>query len=89
MKRPFRTIGKLIGGQALYYLIAILVVLQAWASGITSQASASRLLFGMARDNRLPYVLFGYVHPKLRTPIYSVLLMGTPCCRRRLDAGPE
>ena len=45
-------------------------------SGITSQASASRLLYGMARGGTLPQGIFGYLHPKLRTPTYSILLMG-------------
>lgn len=76
IETAFSDIGRLIGGAGLFYLIAFLVIAQAWASGITSQASASRLLFGMARDGRLPHRLFGYVHPVLRTPIYSVLLMG-------------
>ena len=77
IETAFSDIGRLIGGAGLFYLIAFLVVAQAWASGITSQASASRLLFGMARDGRLPRLIFAYVHPMLRTPIYSVLLMGT------------
>jgi amino acid transporter len=77
IETAFSDVGRLIGGTGLFYLIAFLVVAQAWASGITSQASASRLLFGMARDGRLPHLVFGYVHPVLRTPIYSVLLMGT------------
>lgn len=45
-------------------------------SGITSQASASRLLFGMARDGRLPRGVFGYLHPTRRTPTHSIVLMG-------------
>jgi amino acid transporter len=77
IETAFSDIGRLIGGTGLFYLIAFLVVAQAWASGITSQASASRLLFGMARDGRLPRLVFAYVHPVLRTPIYSVLLMGS------------
>src|ERR1700722_16508554 len=76
IETAFSDIGRLIGGAGLFYLIAFLVVAQAWASGITSQASASRLLFGMARDGRLPHALFGYVHPVKRTPIFSMLLMG-------------
>src|SRR6266849_2599952 len=55
IETAFSDIGRLIGGTGLFYLIAFLVVAQAWASGITSQASASRLLFGMARDGRLPH----------------------------------
>jgi putrescine importer len=80
IETAFSDIGRLIGGPGLFFLIAFLVIAQAWASGITSQASASRLLFGMARDGRLPHTVFGYVHPVLRTPIYSVLLMGGIAC---------
>jgi putrescine importer len=76
----FSEIGRLIGGLPLYYLIASLVVMQAWVSAIASQASASRMLFGMARDGRLPNRVFGYVHPVLRTPMYSILLMGGVAC---------
>ena len=76
VETAFSDIGRLVGGQTLFLVIAFSVVAQAWVGGITAQASASRLLFGMARDGRLPYAVFGYVHPKLRTPIYSVLLMG-------------
>ena len=76
VETAFSDIGRRIGGAGLAYLIALLVVAQAWASGIASQASASRLLFGMARDAMLPRAVFGYLHPKWRTPSYSVLLMG-------------
>ena len=50
VETAFSDIGGLIGGPALAYLIALLVVAQAWASGITSQASASRLMYGMAAN---------------------------------------
>ncbi len=76
VETAFSDIGRKIGGAGLAYLIALLVVAQAWASGIASQASASRLLFGMARDAKLPHAVFGYLHPKSRTPTYSVVLMG-------------
>jgi len=77
IETAFSDIGRKIGGPILAYLIALLVVGQAWVSGIASQASASRLLFGMARDGRLPRLVFGYLHPKSRTPTHSILLMGT------------
>lgn len=76
IETAFSDIGRKIGGPALAYLIALLVVGQAWVSGIASQASASRLLFGMARDGRLPRTVFGYLNPKSRTPTHSILLMG-------------
>jgi putrescine importer len=76
LETAFSDIGTRIGGPVLGYLIALLVVAQAVVSGIASQASASRLLYGMARDGRLPRSIFGYLHPKRRTPTYSMLLMG-------------
>jgi putrescine importer len=76
VETAFGDIGRKIGGAGLAYLIALLVVAQAWASGIASQASASRLLYGMARDGKLPHAVFGYLHPRLRTPTYSMVLMG-------------
>lgn len=76
LETAFSEIGTLIGGPGLGYLIALLVVVQAVVSGIASQASASRLLYGMARGGSLPRPVFGYVHPTLRTPVYSIVLMG-------------
>jgi putrescine importer len=76
VETAFSDIGRRIGGAGLAYLIALLVVAQAWASGIASQASASRLLYGMARDGKLPHAVFGYLHARLRTPTYSMVLMG-------------
>jgi len=46
------------------------------ASGLSSQASVSRLLYAMGRDGVLPKQIFGYLHPKFRTPIYSIILVG-------------
>ena len=75
VETAFLDIGKLVGGAALFYFLSFVLVVAGLAGAITGQASASRLLYGMGRDRLLPYRLFGYVHPKLGTPIYSVLLM--------------
>ena len=36
----------------------------------------SRLLYVMGRDNVLPERIFGFVHPKWRTPSINVLIVG-------------
>jgi putrescine importer len=46
------------------------------ASGLASHASVSRLLYVMGRNRVLPRKLFGYVHPKFRTPAFNVILVG-------------
>jgi putrescine importer len=76
VETAFMDIGRLVGGAALFYFLSFVLVVAGLAGAITGQASASRLLYGMGRDGVLPYRLFGYVHPKLGTPVYSVLLMG-------------
>ena len=76
IETAFMDIGKLIGGASLFYFLSFVLVVAGVASAVTGQASAARLLCGMGRDRLLPYRIFGYVHPRWGTPIYSVLLMG-------------
>ena len=76
VETAFMDIGRLIGGATLFYFLSFVLVVAGVASAVTGQASAARLLCGMGRDRLLPYRIFGYIHPRLGTPIYSVLLMG-------------
>lgn len=69
-------IGSLLGGNSLFYFLSFVLVVAGFASAITGQASASRLLYGMGRDRLLPHRIFAYLHPRLGTPVYSILLMG-------------
>lgn len=44
-------------------------------------ASVSRLLWAFSRDNGLPFsTVFGRVHPKLRLPLNSLVLLATCLC---------
>lgn len=71
----FYEIAEIAGGSWLATLTAVATAL-AWgvAVAITSQAAVSRLLFGMARDGKLPKVL-AKVHPKHNTPYLSIYLV--------------
>ncbi|HYK90557.1 MAG TPA: APC family permease [Acidobacteriota bacterium] len=77
VETAFMDVGRQVGGAALFYFLSFVLVVAGLASAVTGQASASRLLCGMGRDRLLPYKVFGYVHPRLGTPVYSVLLMGS------------
>ncbi|GHJ35538.1 APC family permease [Streptomyces sp. TS71-3] len=69
-------IAKTIGGDLFSSIfLAGLVVAQS-ASGISAQASTSRLLYAMGRDSVLPRRVFGWVHPRFRTPTLNILLTG-------------
>jgi putrescine importer len=75
VETAFMDIGQRIGGAGLFELISFLVLAQAFVSAVTSQAATSRLLFGMARDGRMPSRIFGYLHPRRKTPLYSLGLL--------------
>lgn len=46
---------------------------------LTSHASGARLLYVMGRDGVLAKKVFGYIHPKLMTPIFNVLIIAVIC----------
>src|SRR5205085_6332921 len=46
-----------------------------FACAIAAQAATARLLFSMARDGKLPYLL-PHVHPKRKVPSVALLLVG-------------
>jgi putrescine importer len=76
IETAFMDVSRRVGGEALFYFVSLALVVAGLGSSITGQASASRLLCGMGRDRLLPQRIFGYIHPRLGTPVYSVSLMG-------------
>ncbi len=71
----FYDVSALVGGPALKYLLAVPgVFLSSLAGAVTAQAATARLLFGMARDGRLPRTL-AYVDPKRKVPTRTILLI--------------
>lgn len=60
------------------FLLLFTVVLVAYgASVMCAQAGSSRLLFAMGRDRMLPIRTFSYLHPRLRTPVFGIVLTGS------------
>ena len=76
VETAFMDVARVAGGAALFSMVSFVLVVAGFASAITGQASASRLLFGMGRDRLLPARLFTYIHPKYSTPTYGVLTVG-------------
>ena len=71
----FYEIAEIAAGSWLATLTAVATALS-WgiAVAVTSQSAVSRLLFGMARDGKLPKIL-ARVHPKHNTPYMSIYLV--------------
>lgn len=65
-----------VGGKLFQSIFLCTTFINTLASGLASQASVSRLLYVMGRDNVFPEKIFGYVHPKWRTPALNVIMVG-------------
>lgn len=65
-----------VAGSMMAYVFTAAYVLGCMASSISGIASASRILYGMGRDGILPKKIFAYLHPKYKTPTYSILIIG-------------
>lgn len=67
-------IARNIGGDLFVSVFMIGLIVGQFASGLSAQASGSRLLFAMGRDGVLPKSFFGTLHAKYGTPVNSILL---------------
>ncbi|MBI6620227.1 APC family permease [Pseudomonas corrugata] len=67
-------IARNIGGDLFVSIFLIGLIVGQFASGLSAQASGSRLLFAMGRDGVLPKSIFGTLHERFGTPVNSILL---------------
>ena len=67
-------IARNIGGDLFVTIFLIGLIVGQFASGLSAQASGSRLLFAMGRDGVLPKSFFGSLHERFGTPVHSILL---------------
>jgi putrescine importer len=68
-------IARQIGGNLFSSIFLAGIIVAQFASGISAQASASRLLYAMGRDAVFPKKVFGFLHPKFRTPVLNILVV--------------
>lgn len=67
-------IARNIGVDLFVSIFLIGLIVGQFASGLSAQASGSRLLFAMGRDGVLPKSFFGTLHARFGTPVNSILL---------------
>lgn len=73
--QAFLTISLIVGGPAFRWVISIFGVLFGGvAAALVAQSAAARLLYGMARDGRLPRGL-AHIHPGRKVPVRAALLV--------------
>lgn len=62
-----------VGGALFQAVFLCAQIMNTFASGLATHASASRLIHIMAKDGIFPKATFGQLHAKLGTPLYAVL----------------
>lgn len=67
-------IARNIGGDVFVSVFLIGLVVGQFASGLSAQASGSRLLYAMGRDGVLPASVFGRLSERFGTPVSSIVL---------------
>jgi putrescine importer len=67
---------KFVGGGSLNSFFTAVYVSSAFACAMASQASVARILYAMGRDGSLPRPVFGWLHPRFRTPVVANLVVG-------------
>ena len=71
--RPIYLIGLKLWGEVGGAIVAIIAIVTTSSMGNAGLLAASRFPFAMSRDRLLPS-LFGRLHPKHFTPIYSIII---------------
>lgn len=65
-----------VGGKLFQSIFLLAILINTFASALASHASAARLIYIMGVDGVIPGKRLKYIHPKFRSPIFCVLLVG-------------
>lgn len=68
-------IALFVGGLAFQMTFLSGAFISVFASGLASQTSASRLVYAMGRDGIFSTKIFGYIQPRLGTPVFTIVLI--------------
>lgn len=63
-----------VGGDTLAYITSAVLVVGVFASVLSIETSATRLLYGMSCDKVMPKA-FSKLHPKFKTPVFGILFV--------------
>ncbi|HUX58370.1 MAG TPA: APC family permease [Bacteroidales bacterium] len=64
------------GGQWLFHVVNIALLVATIGSGSGAHLGASRLLYGMGRDNAIPKKFFAAINPRTHVPSNNIILVG-------------
>ena len=64
------------GGQWLFHVVNFSLLVATIGSGSGAHLGASRLLYGMGRDNAIPKKFFAAINPRTQVPSNNIILVG-------------
>jgi amino acid transporter len=76
LENAFAHIAGYVGGDALFRVLTVALLVANIGSGVGSHLGAGRLLYGMGRDDAIPRSFFGRLHPRTQVPANNILLVG-------------
>jgi putrescine importer len=76
LETAFMDVCRRVGGVFLFQAMGIVLLVAALGSALTGVLGAAKLLFAMGRDRVLPHKIFAHLHPRTKTPTYSIVLIG-------------
>jgi amino acid transporter len=76
LERAIIGVANLVGGHSLEIVLTVILLVGSVGSGITGQAGAARVMYGMGRDRMLPNKFFGHLDKKNAGPTYNITLIG-------------
>jgi putrescine importer len=76
MDTAFCYVAGKAGGQWLFNLVNVALLIATIGSGSGAHLGAGRLLYGMGRDNAIPQKFFSAVNPRTRIPGNNIILIG-------------
>jgi amino acid transporter len=76
LETAFMDVTRRVGGEVLFQAMGLILIVACLGSGLTGQAGAARLMYGMGRDDVLPKRWFGRLDPKRNQPSWNIWLIG-------------
>lgn len=89
LETAFLDVTRRVGGEVLFQAMGLVLIVACVGSGLTGQAGAARLLYGMGRDNVLPKKFFGRLDARRNQPARNIWLIGLLAFGGALLAGYE
>jgi putrescine importer len=75
VETAFLDVSRVVGGELLFQILALVLVVASLGSALTAQTGVARLLYGMSRGGSLP-VFFSRLDARTGSPAQNILLIG-------------